>query len=502
MISYLLKFVACSGLLLFIYHLLLKNKAMYHFNRGYLLAAVMFALAVPFITIEQRPSLFMPAAVTMQQQVMVIQDVVMPKTDMRPDIPITNAPTINWGFILFITYTLITGLLLVRFLKNLYNIWQAIVKNINVNYGRQSLVLVPDKVMPHTFFNYIFLNDADYRGGEIAVIILKHELAHARQSHSADVLFMELIQVFCWFNPFIIFYRRAIQLNHEFLADEAVLNNNADIRAYQYLLLNSLGDNAGLGITSQFNYSLTKKRLIMMTKKTSALTAVLSSLAIFTMMGAAFVLFCNMVSSDKQPKPRVGKLSNIVIYKGGDTLQPVKWPQLIVPDYPKYPHSKEGVAQTAVDEYTALVNKYLKDLNAHKPSQIKVTPTDRARMIDIFKHMSIAQQQQQRIGFMLPSPPLPMSKVTQAELNAFKDPKKFGVWLNDKHINNADLANYKPADFMQLFVSRLTPHAINYKYYHYQVDLMTTDHYATYLKQTLAERNESRMFTRSVPAVF
>lgn len=501
MITYLLKFVACSGLLLMVYHLLLKNKAMYRFNRLYLLVAIVFSLAVPFITIEQHTT-FIPAVITAKQGVMVLQDVITPIAASQPTAPVIHPSGISMTYVVLITYALITGLMLFRFVKNLYNIRRAIMKNTNVAYKKQRLVLIPEKLTPHTFFNYIFLNEVDYRSGKIAVSILKHELAHARQIHSADVIFMELMQVFCWFNPFIMLYRRGMQLNHEFLADEAVLCNNADVQAYQYLLLNSLGDTGSLTITSQFNYSLTKKRLIMMTKKTSALTAALSSLAIFTIMGAAFMLFCNMIAAGNTPVQKAGKLSNVVIYKGGDTLQPVKWPQLIMPDYPKYPHSKEGVAQTAVNEYAALVNKYLTDLNAHKPSQIRVTPTDRARMIEIFKHMSIAQQKQQNIGFMLGAPPLPASKVTQAELNAFKDPKKFGVWLNDKHINNAELAKYKPADFMQLFVSRLMPNAINYKYYHYQVDLMTTDHYTAYLKQTLAERNQSRMYTRGGPLVF
>ncbi|GAA3972370.1 M56 family metallopeptidase [Mucilaginibacter dorajii] len=501
MITYLLKFVTCSGLLLIVYHLLLKNKAMYRFNRLYLLAAFVFSLVVPFITIEQHAT-FVPAVITAKQEIMVLQDVIMPIAAPQPATSVNDAPAISAASMVSIAYALITGLMLFRFAKNLYGIRKTILNNTNVAYKNQRLVLTPEKLTPHTFFNYIFLNEVDYRSGKIAVSILKHELAHARQIHSADVVFMELVQVFCWFNPFVMLYRRAIQFNHEFLADEAVLCNNPDVRAYQYLLLDSLGNTGSQTITSQFNYSLTKKRLIMMTKKTSALTAVLSSLAIFTIMGAAFMLFCNMVTTGNEPTQKAGKLSNVVIYKGGDTLQPVKWPPLIAPDYPQYPHSKEGVAQTAVDEYTGIVNKYLTDLNGHKPSQIRVTPADRARMIEIFKHMSIAQQKQQHIGFMLPPPPLPMSKVTQAELDAFKDPKKFGVWLNDKHINNSDLAKYKPADFMQLFVSRLTPHAINYKYYHYQVDLMTTDHYATYLKQTLAERNQSRMYTRSGPLSF
>jgi bla regulator protein BlaR1 len=92
--------------------------------------------------------------------------------------------------------------------------------------------------------------------------------------------------------PSFFLYRKAIQLNHEFIADEAVLTASKNIVNYQTLLLGKAAQLQSLSITSQFNYSITKKRLIMMTKTTSATTAWLSRLAIVPVMTAAFMLFC------------------------------------------------------------------------------------------------------------------------------------------------------------------------------------------------------------------
>ncbi len=50
-----------------------------------------------------------------------------------------------------------------------------------------------------------------------------HEEAHASQKHSLDILFVELLQIIFWFNPLFYFIKRSIKLNHEFLADRAVL---------------------------------------------------------------------------------------------------------------------------------------------------------------------------------------------------------------------------------------------------------------------------------------
>jgi beta-lactamase regulating signal transducer with metallopeptidase domain len=49
-------------------------------------------------------------------------------------------------------------------------------------------------------------------------------------------LFIETLKALFWFNPIFIFYKRAIQLNHEFLADEKVVKSHNDVPFYQNLL--------------------------------------------------------------------------------------------------------------------------------------------------------------------------------------------------------------------------------------------------------------------------
>src|ERR1700748_3398850 len=53
MIACVINFTLCSAMLLLGYHLLLKNKSTYTFNRFYLLASLLFSLATPFITVKQ-----------------------------------------------------------------------------------------------------------------------------------------------------------------------------------------------------------------------------------------------------------------------------------------------------------------------------------------------------------------------------------------------------------------------------------------------------------------
>ena len=52
MITYLIKMVIVSGLLLFAYHFLLAKEKTYYYNRFYLLLSIVLSLVVPLIEIR------------------------------------------------------------------------------------------------------------------------------------------------------------------------------------------------------------------------------------------------------------------------------------------------------------------------------------------------------------------------------------------------------------------------------------------------------------------
>lgn len=94
---------------------------------------------------------------------------------------------------------------------------------------------------------------------------------HIRENHWFDLLFIELLTVIFWFNPFIWFFERSIKQNHEYLADKAVLAQGHGVGRYQALLINQLMGMQIIGITNNLNFALNTNRLKMMTKtKTSA----------------------------------------------------------------------------------------------------------------------------------------------------------------------------------------------------------------------------------------
>jgi TonB family protein len=118
--------------------------------------------------------------------------------------------------------------------------------------------------------------------------MIEHEVEHVKQGHSLDVIILELLTVFQWFNPFMWMLNRAIRETHEFLADQAVLTNGVSRGEYKLLLLNQfVGDQ--LVIANNFNYSLIKKRIKMMSKIKSSKLAI-SKIVIGVLVAVALVI--------------------------------------------------------------------------------------------------------------------------------------------------------------------------------------------------------------------
>ncbi|MXV14220.1 M56 family metallopeptidase [Hufsiella ginkgonis] len=284
MIGYLTRMVACSALLLAAYHLFLQKEKMHRFNRFYLLAAIVVPFVIPLIS---------TGTVTVAPQ--TTGQVVYPASGAATPV-LATAKAVTGTRELFpaaitTVYGIVLILLLARMGVNFYFIFSPVHSCEVVPYRGAKLVLVKKAISPYSFSNYIFINEQQYHRREIEAELFTHELAHATQKHSADIIFVELVQCIAWFNPFLQLYRKAIRLNHEFLADEAVLSTHQNISSYQQLLLSKVLLNTNLALASSFNFLITKKRLVMMTQHTPKSRAFLKAAALIPVMIAAIMLF-------------------------------------------------------------------------------------------------------------------------------------------------------------------------------------------------------------------
>lgn len=95
-------------------------------------------------------------------------------------------------------------------------------------------------------------------------IIDAHEDVHVRQLHTLDILFVELVALFFWFNPLVYGYRKNLKFVHEYLADEHAVKFATSKKQYAMaLLLQSF--KAGAVLTNTFyNPSLLEARIKML----------------------------------------------------------------------------------------------------------------------------------------------------------------------------------------------------------------------------------------------
>jgi len=265
---FLIKSAACLGIFYAFYKLFLERENMHQMKRFYLLGAVLASFLIPLVTFTEYVE---------------IQATTIPvfAEGFALEIPETIEVATNyWPTVLWSIYILGVLFFSLKFGRNLYSIIQKIRKNPLFKNNNIFHVLLKTPTTPHTFFSYIFLNKRKFEADEIPEEVLLHEQAHAREFHSLDVILMELLQIVFWFNPFLYFFKHSIKLNHEFLADRAVLNEGVETASYQNILLAFSSNASAPELANSINYSFIKKRFTVMKTSTSKRATWLKTLLI------------------------------------------------------------------------------------------------------------------------------------------------------------------------------------------------------------------------------
>lgn len=260
--QYLIQSSACLAALYLVYWLFLRRETFFSVNRFFLVTAALLSMVIPLV----RFSLYDLGPV---RSVVIYLDPVIITPEKIGQVTSGYGNLVQTAWIIYITGVVI---FMARFL---FQIGQLIyiAKRHEVSRGDGiNLVLVDQSCSPFSFFHYVFVNRRQDQDDEISTII-RHERIHVLQWHSADMIIMELLIIVQWFNPFAWFIGRSIKTVHEFLADEGVLKNGFNATDYQELLLTRASGIQVNNLTNNFNVSLLKKRIIMMTKTRSTVWA-------------------------------------------------------------------------------------------------------------------------------------------------------------------------------------------------------------------------------------
>ena len=377
---YILKSTACLAAFYLFYKLFLENENMHFFKRFFLIGTLALSFLIPLFTftmdvdVAESISPFVFANVNGKESNSFLFSEIL--------------PSIIWTIYLI-------GVLFfsIRFGKNLITLILKIKRNPKINVSSHIHVLLQKKVIPHTFLKYIFLNKVSFEARQIPDEVLLHEQTHALQRHSIDILLIEIVQIIFWFNPLIYLIKNSIKLNHEFLADQAVLSKGINPIQYQEILLMFSSKTTTPILANSINFSLIKKRFTVMKKKTSKNKIWLRSLLILPLLAILVFSF----STIEEVQINKTNSSEIVTQNEANKAQ--------------------------INEYNKLARHY----NKMDQSNMRIKKSDVERLNYLYNLMPSSQQKEVEPFPNFPPPPPVAVKTTE--------PMRVKVGVNDKDPN-------------------------------------------------------------------
>ena len=233
--------VLSSGIFLLCYMLFLRKEKYHQLNRAYLLFSLMFSSLLPFIRFS------------------------IPKQSLLSNTQIflttvTKTSTIPFGTILYVT---VAVLFFILFLLKLFKVLRQIIRKHYVEMNGLKVIDSPEHKVPFSFFHYVVVDFTTFEPYELD-LVLRHEAAHARQRHTLDLLFVEVVGIVYWFNPFVWAYKSALKSLHEYAADAVVLQSEVSQSDYFDLILKQVRKHNRMVPVHSFSAWAIKSRLRMM----------------------------------------------------------------------------------------------------------------------------------------------------------------------------------------------------------------------------------------------
>ncbi len=258
---YITKVFIASGILFGYYWLFLRNKKFHHYNRFYLLAALIIPIVISFISIPVFSDPGNTVREVLYQTITNISAEPLNQTNSE----IKSGYEWEWKVLLFTAYLLICLVLFIIMMRTMFYIIKLRRKYPFESVSKLKIYDTGEPGTPFSFFQSIFWNRELILDSKEGQQIFRHELFHVQQKHSADILFAELISSIFWINPFFHLIKKELRAIHEFLADQYAIKNE-DSTEYAQLLVQRILQTRTLAGSNYFFQTHIKRRIAMITQ--------------------------------------------------------------------------------------------------------------------------------------------------------------------------------------------------------------------------------------------
>jgi TonB family protein len=277
-----------------VYSLLLSRDTAYGRNRIYILLSLAFAIIFPLISFQTLKPL------NIQQFGKLLQEVFVSANGSGDQGAGSWLSVKNIIQVIYPIYIIGVFIFLFKLLIDFLNLLFLILKQ--RNEGSRIIRFHGFNTSGFSAMGYIFINTR--LTAEEAGEIIRHEQNHLHRNHFIDIIFIEIVKAFQWFNPTVYLLDRSLRAIHEFQADQGCLSSGIPIVNYQSLLLSQVFKSKAFNLTNSFsNPSLIKRRMIMMTKKRTSSIAAIKLLLVIPVTLVVFLAISAYKYADAPPPP-------------------------------------------------------------------------------------------------------------------------------------------------------------------------------------------------------
>jgi TonB family protein len=244
------------------YYLVLRPERSFQFNRGLLLLAPLLTAALPLLPL---PLSWLPPQGLTQLPGALRPTAWLPEVQVGASAAASSLPP--WPLLLYAAGVVLSLLWQARRLLLLWHQTRHLPRQAAPGY---TLRLTGGQLPISSFGRTVYWDETTPLSPAEAAQVLRHELVHVRQGHSADRLWLGFWQALLWFNPFVYLLARALGLTHEYLADAGAAPAATPAPGYAALLARQSLHQLGLAPTlaHPFFTSQTLTRITMLNRQT------------------------------------------------------------------------------------------------------------------------------------------------------------------------------------------------------------------------------------------
>lgn len=339
MLQYLLNATAIWLISLFLFDVLLRKESYHVYNRAYLLITFLAGILMPLLPRSANATFSHIAAASIP-----IQKISAAKETIATIATPPATSTINFTLVLLFLYVAGAAIALAFLLIEIFKLIRYYNTGNRYKEGKAMIIETGADHTPFSIFNKVFVSKrSDYSDQEWQ-IVLDHEVRHYSLWHIVDVLIMQVSRMLFWFHPLVYTYNKRLLMIHEYQADKI---GSSRLKMYSTFLLEQSLLHSAPSISHSFNHSPIKKRIVMLTSKSSRQSQMKLLLAI------PLLIFCLLCFSKSSYSFKGGK--NTIIFKGNEFEF-------------GFPKSDKGKSPAVVDGRPASRTKTLVRTGSSQPS--------------------------------------------------------------------------------------------------------------------------------------